>query len=203
MKKQEKDRSEQAVLAQAVSNALAGELGVSDKELIVIRAFVDVVNARVKSAAVEPFSSSAETHVRKRFPNNEDALAQVDVTLIETLAQKWVEDACLGRAIAGLEYPAPIQRAKESVASVARRLTASPGDEAVELSYAKAIKWLAQMQCQGVYKAALAPLFQAVYRVQTGSMYKAPDKTELATTPDDSLNTLMSDGNNHKLVVYL
>jgi len=48
-----------------------------------------------------------------------------------------------------------------------------------------------KMQCQAQYKKALAPIFEAVYRINRGAIYAAPDTTEQATSSDESLNILM------------
>lgn len=191
MTKQTEDVNEQAQAAQANLDRLAGELGVSDDELGIIRSFCEVLTKRVDAAATEPFVSAAETHIKKRMVHNEQAVEALQVNLIEINALQWVEDNSIGRAIGGLTYPAPLDKAKISLAGASRRLNASTGDSDVEVSYAKAIKWLAQMQCQAKYKDALAPIFQAVYRIQTGGFYSAPDQTVAATTSDESLNMLI------------
>ena len=183
-KKSEKSVSERA-------SELAGELGVSTDELAIVNSFVDLLVKRVETTPTEPFVSSAETHIRKRMPNNDEALQALGVDMIEMRALEWVEDNSIGRAIGGLTYPAPLDKAKQSLAGAARRLTASPGDEACEVSYAKAVRWLSQMQCQAQFKEALAPIFQAVYRIHRGAFYAAPDQTVAATTSDESLNVLM------------
>lgn len=190
-KKSEKSVSERAVEAQAKQDELANELGVSNDELTIVRSFVELLVNRVDAAPTEPFVSSAETHIKKRMLNNDEAIQALGVDMIEHRALEWVEDNSIGRAIGGLTYPAPLDKAKQSLAGAARRLTASPGDPAVEVSYAKAVRWLSQMQCQAQYKEALAPIFQAVYRIHRGSLYAAPDQTEAATTSDESLNVLM------------
>lgn len=189
--KSEKSNSERAVEAQAKQDKLAGELGVSNDELVVIRSFSELLTNRLDAAPTEPFVSSAETHIRKKMLNNEQAIEALQIDMIESFAQNWVEDNSIGRAIGGLTYPAPLDKAKTSLAGAARRLHASPGDTDVEISYAKAVKWLAQMQCQAQYKEALAPIFEAVYRLQRGGMYAAPDQTVAATSSDESLNMLM------------
>lgn len=190
-KQSEKSVSERAVEAQAKQDKLANELGVSNDELAIVQSFVGLLVDRFDGAATEPFVSSSETHIKKRMPNNDEAIQALGVDMIEHRAQEWVEDNSIGRAIGGLTYPAPLDKAKTSLAGAARRLTASPGDEAVEVSYAKAVRWLAQMQCQAQYKEALAPIFQAVYRIHRGAFYAAPDQTVSATTSDESLNVLM------------
>jgi len=189
--KSKKTQSERAVEAQTKQDNLANELGVSKHELNCIANFVDVLANRFDAAATEPFVSSAETHIKKKMLNNDEAIQALGVDMIETRAQEWVEDNSIGRAIGGLTYPAPLDKAKTSLAGAARRLTASPGDANLEVSYAKAVRWLAQMQCQAQYKEALAPIFEAVYRIHRGAFYAAPDKTESATTSDESLNVLM------------
>ena len=189
--KDKKAQSERAVEAQAKQDKLAGELGVSNDELVIIRSFSELLSNRIDAAPTEPFVSSAETHIKKKMLNNEQAHEALMIDKIETFAQNWVEDNSIGRAIGGLTYPAPLDKAKTSLAGASRRLNASPGDTDVEISYAKAVKWLAQMQCQAQYKEALAPIFQAVYRLQRGGMYAAPDQTVAATTSDESLNMLM------------
>jgi hypothetical protein len=189
--KSKKTQNERAIEAQAKQDKLAAELGISNDELTVVKSFVELLVNRFDGAATEPFVGSAETHIKKRMPNNNEAIEALGVDMIETRAQEWVEDNSIGRAIGGLTYPAPVDKAKQSVAGAARRLTASPGDEAAEVSYAKAVRWLAQMQCQAQYKEALAPIFAAVYRIHRGAFYAAPDQTESATTADESLNVLM------------
>lgn len=191
MSKVTEDINEQVQAAQANQDKLASELAVSDDELDIIRAFCGVLTDRVDAAATEPFVSSAETHIKKRMIHNEQAVEALQVDFIEINALQWVEDNSIGRAIGGLTYPAPLDKAKTSLAGATRRLNASPGDSDVEISYAKAIKWLAQMQCQSKYKEAMAPIFQAVYRIQSGGMYSAPDQTVTATTSDESLNLLL------------
>jgi len=191
MSKKTEDVNKQAQAAQANIDKLASELGVSDNELTVIQAFVGLLSDRIDAAPTEVFVSNAETHIKKKMPNNTEALVQLGVDEIEIRALGWVEDNSIGRAVGGLTYPAPLEKAKQSVAGAARRLTASPEDEAVEVSYAKAIRWLSQMQCQAQYKEALAPIFQAVYRVHRGAMYTAPDQTVPATSSDETLNVLM------------
>jgi hypothetical protein len=189
--KAKKSVSERAVEAQAKQDKLADELGVSNDELTVIRSFVELISDRVDAAPTEPFVSSAETHIKKRMLNNDEAIQALGVDMIEPRALEWVEDNSIGRAIGGLTYPAPLDKAKQSLAGAARRLTASPGDAAVEVSYAKAVRWLSQMQCQAQYKEAIAPIFQAVYRIHRGALYAAPDQTVQATSSDESLNVLM------------
>lgn len=191
MSKKTEDVNEQAQAAQAKTDKLASELGVSNEELAVVRLFVDVVKDRLDAAPTETFVSSAETHIKKKMPNNDAALKALMVDKIETFAQNWVEDNSIGRCINGLTYPAPLDRAKSSVAGASRRMISSPDDPDVEVSYAKAMKWLAQMQCQAQYKKALAPIFEAVYRINRGAIYAAPDTTEQATSSDESLNILM------------
>lgn len=183
--------SVKAVDAQAKQDKLAGELGVSNDELTIIRSFCEVITNRVDAAVTEVFVSAAETHIKKRMVHNEQAVDALQVDYIEINALQWVEDNSIGRAIGGLTYPAPLDKAKTSLAGASRRLNASPGDSDVEISYAKAVKWLAQMQCQAKYKEALAPIFQAVYRIQSGGLYAAPDQTVAATTSDESLNMLL------------
>lgn len=190
-KKSEKSKSELAVEAQAKQDELANELGVTSDELAVIQSFSAIVVNRMQAAPTEPYVSAAETHIMKRFPNNQEAIEALQVDNIEHFAQTWVEDCSIGRAIGGLTFPAPLDKAKTGLAGASRRLNTSPGDEAAEVNYAKATKWLTQMQCQSQYKEALTPIFEALYRVQTGSFYKAPEKTEAAVTGDDSLNVLM------------
>ncbi len=189
--KDNKSTSERAVEAQTKNDLLANELGVSDAELNIVRSFVDMIADRIDAAPTEVFVSSAETHIKKRMGNNEQAIEALSVDMIEHRAQEWVENNSIGRAIGGLTYPAPLDKAKTSLAGASRRLQASPGDEYIEVSYAKAVRWLAQMQCQAEFKEALAPIFQALYRVQTGAIYAAPDQTVTATTSDESLNILM------------
>ena len=189
--KTKKSVSERAVEAQAKQDKLANELGVLNDELAIVQSFVGLLVDRFDTAATEPFVSSAETHIKKKMLNNDEAIQALGVDMIETRAQEWVEDNSIGRAIGGLTYPAPLDKAKTSLAGAARRLTASPGDANLEVSYAKAVRWLAQMQCQAQYKEALAPIFEAVYRIHRGAFYAAPDKTESATTSDESLNVLM------------
>ena len=191
MSKKTEDVNKQAQAAQANTDKLADELGVSKAELVVIRKFAELLSNRVDAAPTEPYVSSAETHIKKRMVHNEQAVEALQVDIIETNALHWVEDNSIGRAIGGLTYPAPLDKAKTALAGASRRLNASPGDSDVEVSYAKAIKGLAQMQCQAQYKEALAPIFQAVYRVQTGGLYAAPDQTVAATSSDESLNMLL------------
>ncbi len=191
MSKKTEDVNKQAQTAQAKTDKLASELGVSDNELTIIQQFCGLLSDRIDAAPTETFVSSAETHIRKKMPNNGEALVQLGVDMIEIRALEWVEDNSIGRAVGGLTYPAPLDKAKQSLAGAARRLTASPGDEVVEVSYAKAIRWLSQMQCQAQYKEALAPIFQAVYRVHRGAIYTAPDQTVQATSSDETLNVLM------------
>ena len=189
--KEQKNQAERAVVAQAKQDRLAGELGISDDELKVVSAFCSLLTNRVNTAPTQPFVSSAETHIRKKMLNNEEALQALGVDMIEIRALEWVEDNSIGRAVGGLTYPAPLDKAKASLAGAARRLLASPGDEALEVNYAKAVRWLSQMQCQAQYKDALAPIFQAVFRIQRGAFYSAPDQTVMATSSDESLNVLM------------
>lgn len=177
--------------AQAKQDKLANELGVSDDELVVIRNFCELLGNRIDAAPTEIFVSSAETHIKKRMIHNERAVEALQVDDIEQNALMWVENNSIGRAIGGLTYPAPLDKAKTSLAGASRRLNASPGDSDVEVSYAKAVKWLSQMQCQAQYKKALTPIFEAVYRIQSGGLYAAPDQTMAATTSDESLNMLL------------
>ncbi len=189
--KSKKSVSERAVEAQAKQDKLAAELGISNDELTIVQSFVGLLVDRFDGAATEPYVSSAETHIKKRMPNNDEAIEALQTDMIEVRAQEWVEDNSIGRAIGGLTYPAPLDKAKTSLAGAARRLTASPGDANLEVSYAKAVRWLSQMQCQAHYKEALAPIFQAVYRIHRGAFYAAPEKTVSAETSDESLNVLM------------
>ena len=189
--KDKKAQAERAVEAQAKQDKLANELGISNDELKVVKAFCGLISKRADAAPTEPFVSSAETHIRKKMLNNEEAIQALGVDMIEIRALEWVEDNSIGRAIGGLTYPAPLDKAKQSLAGAARRLLASPADEALEVNYAKAVRWLSQMQCQAQYKDAFAPIFQAVFRIQRGAFYAAPDTTVTATSSDESLNVLM------------
>jgi hypothetical protein len=46
------------------------------------------------------------------------------------------------------------------------------------------------MKVQAEYKTALEPIFHALYRIQTGKLYAAPDQTVVAVAADETLNLL-------------
>lgn len=190
-KKTEKTLSERAVEAQANTTDLAEELGLTKAELKTIRDFESLIQSRIDAAPVDPMLSAAELHISKKFPNNSEAKDAIDQHDIDRRALEYVENTCLGYPSSNLMKPAPIEKAKNDVIAASHRILASPNDDAREVSYAKALRWLTQMQVQQQYKDALGPVFDALHRVHRGYKFNAPDRTQEAATTDESLNILM------------
>jgi len=188
----DKAMSERAVVAQENTIEVAETLGITKQELKTICDYVALCDKRIKKAAVEPITAEAELHIRTKFPNNDKALEKVVQTEIDDDALKYVEDSCFGFPAGSLDRPSPIPKAKTDFTSAVMRCVASPSDKDREISYAKALKWLAQMRVQQEYKDALNPVFQMVHHERRGFKWAAEDKTQLAVTTDDSLKTLMA-----------
>lgn len=191
-KKTQQSLSERAVEAQANKINLADELGLTKEEFKTISAFAALIAKRMDAAPIEPLLSAAEFHIGKRFPNNAEAVEVIDADYICTMASSYVEKSSMGYSAGNMEKPAPIDDAKSKFARASTRVTASPGDKDREVSYAKQLRWLTQMQVQQAYKDALNPVFQAVYWIHTGQKYNAPDRTQEAVSADESLAILMS-----------
>jgi len=189
-KKAEQTISERAVEAEAKHSELPSELGLSNDEFEVVQAFATLIEDRVIAAPVEPFIAEAETHIRKKFPNNEAAIDAVCEFNIDAKSLEFVERYSLGSAVGNLRRPPKLDEAKIQLAKASTRIVASPADQDRQVQYAKSIRWLAQMKVQAEYKLALEPLFHAVYRIQTGMLYNAPDQTVDAVPADDTLNLL-------------
>jgi len=191
-KKTEKTLSERAVEAQANTTDLASELGLTKDELKTITAFEKLLQARIDAAPVDPMLSAAELHIQKKFPNNSEAQGEIDQHEVDRRALEYVENSCLGYPSSNLMKPAPVEKAKQDVIAASHRILASPNDANREVSYAKALRWLTQMQVQQQYKDALGPIFDALHRVHRGYRFNAPDKTqEAVATTDEALNILM------------
>ena len=107
-------------------------------------------------------------------------------------ALKYIEDSAFGFPVANLRTPAPVDKAKTDFSSASMRVVASPADPDRELSYAKALRWLAKMRVQQEYKDALSPVFEILHHERRGYRYAAPDKTVAAVSADDTLKTLMA-----------
>lgn len=191
MTKKDKTLSERAVEAQANKTDIAEETGLTPAELKIVMAYVGLCQKRIDLAAVEPFTAAAETHIRMKFPNNDEAVETIDQNWICDKALKFVEDSAFGYPAGNLSKPAPIDDAKNQFARASAQCTASPGDNSREVSYAKQLRWMAQMQVQQEYKNALAPVFDAVHWVHRGFRWQAPDRTMDAVKPDESLAILM------------
>jgi hypothetical protein len=192
MTKKDKTMNERAVEAQANKTDVCEELGLTKDEVKIITDYVGLCQKRINQAPVEPISSKAELVVQKKFPNNDEAQSTCTGTVIDDAALKYVEDAAFGYPAGNLEKPAPIEDAKQQMIRASTRLIASPSDRYREISYAKAVKWFAQMQVQQQYKDALSPVLQAVHHIHRGYKWQAPDQTQNATTGDEALNDLIN-----------
>lgn len=190
--KSSKTLSERAVEAQANKTDICEELGLTKDEMKVISAYVSLIRDRINSAPVETLTAAAEKTIRKKFPNNERALEVVDQNIIDDAALKYVEDSAFGYPAGNLSKPAPVSEAKTQLARASAQVVASPADEYREVSYAKALKWLAQMQVQQQYKDALSPVMHAVHHLHRGYKWQAADRTEAAVPADESLAILMA-----------
>ncbi len=191
--KDTKTVSERAVEAQANKTDLATELGLSKDEIKIITAYCGLLQKRIDLAPVEPVLGAVELHIQKKFPNNSRAQDEIDTHKVDDSALKYVEDSAIGYPAGNLEKPAPIDNAKSQVARASTQMIASPDDQDRQVSYAKSVRWLAQMQVQGMYKEALNPVFQAVHQIHRGYKWTAPDKTNSAAiTDDESLAVLMA-----------
>jgi len=189
----EKADSDRQVEVQAnLSKSIAETLGITGDDLEIIQAYVGLLSKRIEAAPVAPIVAEAETHIRKKFPNNDKALEQVDPTKIDDEALKYVEDSAFGFPVGNLRTPAPIDKAKTDFGMASTRVIASPADTDRELSYAKALRWLAKMRVQQVYKDALSPIFEIVHHERRGYRYAKPDETVEAIAADDTLKTLMA-----------
>lgn len=191
-KKDEKTLSERAVEAQANKTDLCAELGLTKDELKIITAYVGVIQKRINSAPVEPYTSAAELTVAKKFPNNDEAQCIIDQNMIDDAALKYVEDSAFGYPAGNLAKAAPIEDAKSQFARASAQCIASPSDKGREIGYAKSVRWLTQMQVQQQYKDALNPVLQAVHQVHRGYRWQAPDRTQSAVPADESLAILMA-----------
>ena len=192
MTKKDETLSERAVKAQANKTDVCEELGLTKAEVKTVTDYVNLCAKRINQAPVEPISSKAELAVQKKFPNNDEAQALCTGTVIDDAALKYVEDAAFGYPAGNLEKPAPIEDAKSQLIRASTRLMASQSDRYREISYAKAVKWFAQMQVQQKYKDALGPILQAVHHIHRGYKWQAPDQTQDATTGDDIVNELIN-----------
>lgn len=190
-KKDEKTLSERAVEAQANKTDLASELGLTKDEIKTVTDFSNLIQSRVDAAPVDPLLSAVELHIQQKFPNNAEAKNEIDQTQIDDDALRYVENSCLGYPSSNLSKPAPIHKAKEDVIRASHRILASPNDANREVSYAKAMRWLTQMQVQQQYKDALGPIFEALHRIHRGYKFNAPDRTQEAVETDETLKILM------------
>jgi hypothetical protein len=175
---------------QANTAAVAETLGITPEEMQVVVAYVNVLAKRIEAAAVAPITAEAETHIRKKFPNNDEAVEAVNQTKIVDEATKFVEDSVFGFPIGNLSKPAPIDKAKTDFAQASMRCISSPGDTDRQLGYAKALRWLAKMRVQQAYKDALSPVLELVHHERRGYKWIAPDQTVGAVSADDTLKLL-------------
>lgn len=189
--KDSKSQTERAQEVQANSTPLAQELGLTEDELTTITAFCGIIQNRIDAAPIEPFLAEAELHIRTKFPNNQDAQDLIDQNQIEDRALKFVEDSALGYPSGNLAKPAPVADAKNQVNRANVQCIASPADTDRQCSYAKSIRWLAQVTVQQAFKDALEPVFNGVHQVHRGYKWTAPDQTQKAVTSDQTLNLLM------------
>lgn len=181
---------ERAKLADAVHSELPSVLGITNDEFEVVQAFATLIADRLDAAPVEPFIAAAELHVQKLFPNNDEAVAAVCDFPIDAKALEFVERYSLGSAVGNLQRQPKLDDAKTQLAKANTRMTAAPADQERQIQYAKSVRWLAQMKVQIEYKAAWLPVFHALYRIQTGAFYNAPDQTQDAVPDEVSLNIL-------------
>lgn len=191
MTKKDQTVSERAVAAQANKTDLADELGLTKAEVKTITDFSNLLRTRQESAPVDPMLSAVELHIQQKFPNNSEAQDSIDQTRIDDEALRYVENSCLGYPSSNLLKPAPVDKAKEDVVRASHRILASPNDADREVSYAKSMRWLTQMQVQQQYKDALGPIFDALHRIHRGYRFNAPDRTQEAVETDETLKILM------------
>jgi len=177
----------------ADSAKVAETLGITPKDTEVVLAFTNLLNSLIEEAAVEQVTAEGETVVRKKFPNNERAIDEMDPGKIEKLALDYVLKSTFIYPTGSILKDAPIEQAKKDVVWASQRLVQSPADEERELSYAKKLKWLAQMRCQQEYKELLRPIQQLVHHEMIGRPYKPTEEiTADAVAADEDLSILMA-----------
>lgn len=186
------DSDRQLEVQANLSKSVAETLGVTDDELETIKAYVAICTKRIKAAPAVLFTAEAETVIRKKFPNNTKAIETVDQTKIYDEALKYIEDSAFGFPVGNLRTPAPIDKAKTDFAAASVRVIASPADPDRELSYAKALRWLAKMRVQQAFKDVLSPIFEVVHHERRGFRYEKADETVNAMSADDTLKSLMA-----------
>ena len=177
---------------QANTAEIAKTLGVTNEELDIVVAYVDLLAKRLKAAPDVLSTAECETHIRKRFPNNDKAVECVEQTKIIDEALKFVEDSAFGFPVGNLTKETPIDKAKADFARASMQVVSSPADPDRELSYAKALRWLTKMRVQQAYKDALSPIFELVHHERRGYKWTAPDQTVNAASADSVLKTLMA-----------
>lgn len=177
---------------QADTGQVAETLGLSKADTKIIVAYTSLIKNLLAKAPVAPITGEAETHIRKRFPNNDEAVETINQDDIDKKALDFVEKSAFVFPVGNILKEAPIEKAKVDFSSASMRVVSSPADTDREISYAKALRWLAQMRVQQEYKDALSPVLELVHHEMIGRPYMAPDQTVDAATADDSLKMLMA-----------
>jgi len=175
------------------SSADVGEtLGLTKQETKIVLSYTSLIKKLIEAAPIAPITGEAETHIRKRFPNNSEALEVINQDKIAAKALEFVQNSAFVYPAGNVQKDAPIPKAKVDFSSASMRVVASPADTDREVSYAHALRWLAQMRVQQEFKDVLSPVIQLVHHDIMGRPYMAPDETVDAVSADDTLKTLMA-----------
>ena len=186
------DTQEAAAEALARQEQLAKELGVTMHELRVFTDFLNVYNGRLDGAPTAILVGTAETNIRQRMPNNAEACDPNAFEMIESQAAQFAGDGVFKSALWGLNRENPkLADAVKDYNGANARLMRNPGDTSLEATYASRVKWLTRLKCQDAQRDALKPIFEALFRLQTGGAFIESDTTqsEAATASPMSILT--------------